>query len=177
MGELVVDTAGRKTLRLVSSATMVSMARSASGLIGYCQCRGCTGPSIRSGGERTRPQSCLLVAQTSGTNWQTVPKAPSPVQSRVIGTQCASAATNLLGTHLPSRALLWDLRDIHRRRRWNASTTAPGSPSRSMSRIVPSEFGQTQKWMGSRMSSISRREALLRRATTELPPTPVMEME
>ncbi|GCC46174.1 hypothetical protein chiPu_0029964, partial [Chiloscyllium punctatum] len=78
--------------------------------------RGCTGPSICSGGERTRPQSCLLVAQTSGTNWQTVPKAPSPVQSRVIGTQSVSAATDLVGTHLPSRALLWDLRDVHRRR-------------------------------------------------------------
>ncbi|GCC40843.1 hypothetical protein chiPu_0024763, partial [Chiloscyllium punctatum] len=104
---------------------MISTVRSASGLIGYCRCGGCTGPSIRSGGERTRPQSCLLVAQTSGTNWQTVPKAPSLVQSRVIGMQGASAATDLVGTHLPSRALLWDLRVVHRRRRWNASTTAP----------------------------------------------------
>ncbi|GCC44423.1 hypothetical protein chiPu_0028366 [Chiloscyllium punctatum] len=136
-----------------------------------------TGPSIRSGGERTRPQSCLLVAQTSGTNWQTVPKAPSPVQSWVIRTQGTSAATDLVGTHLPSSALFWDLQDVHRRRRWNAPTTAPSSPSRSMPRIVPSEFGQTQKWTGSRMSSISRRVASLRRATTELPPTPVMEME
>ncbi|GCC42298.1 hypothetical protein chiPu_0026013 [Chiloscyllium punctatum] len=61
---------------------MISVARSASGLIGYCRCGGCTSPSICSGGERTRPQSCLLMAQTSGTNWQTVPKAPSPIQSR-----------------------------------------------------------------------------------------------
>ncbi|GCC40280.1 hypothetical protein chiPu_0024442 [Chiloscyllium punctatum] len=88
---------------------MVSVARSTSGLIGYCRCGGCTGPSIRSGGERTRPQSCLFVAQTSGTTGQTVPKAPSLVQSRVIGTQGESAATDLVGTHLPSRALLWDL--------------------------------------------------------------------
>ncbi|GCC18853.1 hypothetical protein chiPu_0020909 [Chiloscyllium punctatum] len=104
---------------------MISVARSTSGLIGYCRCGGCTGPTIRSGGERTRPQCCLLVAQTSGTNWQTVPKALSPVQSRVIGTQGARAATDLVGTHLPSRALLWDLQDVHRRRRWNASTTSP----------------------------------------------------
>ncbi|GCC38805.1 hypothetical protein chiPu_0022969 [Chiloscyllium punctatum] len=93
---------------------MTYVARSTSGLIVYCRCGGCTGPSIRLGGEWTRRQSCLLMAQTSGNNWQTVPKAPSPGQSRVIGTQGASAATDLVGTHLPSRALLWDLREVPR---------------------------------------------------------------
>ncbi|GCC45010.1 hypothetical protein chiPu_0028918 [Chiloscyllium punctatum] len=63
---------------------MTYVARSASVLIGYCRCGRCPGPSIHSGGEWTRPQSCWLMAQISGTNWQTVPKAPSPVQSREV---------------------------------------------------------------------------------------------
>ncbi|GCC45396.1 hypothetical protein chiPu_0029206 [Chiloscyllium punctatum] len=57
------------------------------------------GPGIRSGGERTRPQSCLLVAHTSGTSWQMVPKAPSLAQSRAMGTLGASAVTDSVGTH------------------------------------------------------------------------------
>ncbi|GCC49057.1 hypothetical protein chiPu_0033120, partial [Chiloscyllium punctatum] len=49
------------------------------------------GPGIRSGGERTRPQSCLLVGHISRTSWQTAPKAPSLAQSRAMGTLGASA--------------------------------------------------------------------------------------
>ncbi|GCC42031.1 hypothetical protein chiPu_0026163 [Chiloscyllium punctatum] len=156
---------------------MITTARSTSGLIGYCQCGGCTGPCIRSGGKRTRPQSCLLVAQTSGTNWQTVAKAPSLVQSRVIGTQGVIAATDLVGTHLPSRALLWDLRDVVGGAGGTCPPPLPIRPAGQCPGLSLPSSGKPRSGQGVECHRSPEGWPRYGGPPLSFPPTPVMEME